>query len=313
MSWSGFKKAVNRAGAHVIMKSSHAEPTADLDFDNKEHNFHLYESIIADLNSEFANFNSSIDSLLQTNYKIAKAIDSFHGDYNFDLQHDNLIGSSTSNTDSTNNINQRDGISLTYLQNSHHSLNNLNSKLSDPLNQTIFEPLQQLIDYNTEIHKLIKKRGRKKFDYDVALSKRDKLLAEHNQLQLQLQLNSNLNSNSNPSSQLSSDDLIQLNKSNDKLTKSQSEFKTSSIIYNDINTRLKNEIDEYIALRFSLLDPSFHSFIKIQQNLYSDLNNILSKDIKFDAQSNFQKNNNSLDDSLDEILLKMKSLDINNL
>ncbi|TID30936.1 hypothetical protein CANINC_000458 [Pichia inconspicua] len=305
MSWSGLKKAVNRAGAHVIMKTSkNTESSTDPEFDIKEQEFKNYESLINEINSEFKNLYSTISDLTSTNLAISKTLDSFYGDYNFDLNSDNLLGLQSNNA----TINQRDGISLQYLKNSLNLHQDVEQSLDIPLQKTIFDPINQLIDYNNEIHKLIKKRNRKKFDYDVALNKLDKLQNEVNQLNFQLQNNNN-NSNKNDNNIKSQS----LKRHLEKLERAKSDLTSVAQIYNDLNNRLKFEIDEYIALRFSLLDPSFDSFMKIQQNFYSKCNSILNENIKVDHQSNEDFNAEKIDSKLDEILNKMKSLDINNL
>lgn len=308
MSWSGFKKAVNRAGAHVIMKTSkNNEESVDLEFDQREQNFQVFENLINELNNELSNFKTLFHNLIETQFILVKTIDSFYGNYNFQLQSDNLIGlhndndsSDTSTEQLLSKTNQRDGISLQLLKNINDIQTEILPQLNEPLNITVFQPIADLNDYNNEIHKLIKKRGRKKFDFDVSKSKLDKLQNEYNSLELSLREEGVATSN-------------QLDKNKEKLIKLNNEFLNTSQIYDDLNQRLKNEIDEYISLRFSLLDPSFESFFKIQMKLYTDLHSKFSHNINLDSLSIEDHENGKLDKRLDEILNKMKALDINNL
>ena len=307
MSWSGFKKAVNRAGAHVIMKTTKSmEPVTDPEFDLREHNFGAFEKLTIELNEELSNFKSIFEDLIQTQYKLIKAFDSFYGDYNFDIKADNMIGINIEdNRDNNNKVNPRDGVSLQLLKNLHDIKANILPELNDPMDITVFHPIMELTEYNEEIHKLIKKRGRKKFDFEVAKTKLDKLQTEYNQLELSLREEKNNVSDINSNTQL--------DKMNEKIQRMTAEYANISDIYQDINQRLKHEIDEYIALRFSLLDPSFESFIKIQLKVYSDFNEKFNHGIQIDAQSKEDHETGKIDQRLDEILNKMKALDINNL
>lgn len=292
MSWSGFKKAVNRAGNHVIMKTSknsilnneNNNNLIDNEFQLIEQLFNHFESLIIELNSELSNFKTIFNDLILTQFLIFKSINSFYGED----EEDNKI----------NSFNNK------LLENLKIIENDLLPQLIEPFNLTIFQPIEDLNNYNKEIHKLIKKRGRKKFDYEVSNTKLLKLQNDYNSLQYNLRENNE-----------STNDNNQLDKLNDKLNKLTIENNQITNIFIELNQRLKFEIDEFIALRFSLLDPSFESFIKIQLKLFSDisknLNNNLSSLIDSNSIEDYQLN--KIDDRLDEILIKMKSLDIVNI
>lgn len=309
MSWSGFKKAVNRAGAHIIMKTSKGRETSvDPEFDEKEKNFLIFEKLITELNAELANFKDTFVDLIDTQFKLVKALDSFYGDYNFDIEADNMVGINIESDGSANDkVNQRDGISLDLLRNLNGIRLTVLTQLNEPLDVTVFQPIKELNEYNDEIRKLIKKRGRKKFDFDASKSKLEKLQNEYNTLELSLREENSTNSNVLVNSN------SQLEKYKEKLDKLRNEDKTITDIYNDINQRLKNEIDEYIALRFSLLDPSFESFMKIQLKLYTDLQEKFNNEIHVDAATKEEHETGKLDKRLDEILSKMRALDVHNL
>lgn len=42
MSWNGFKKAINRAGTSVMMKTGHVEKTVDKEFEIEERRYRTY-------------------------------------------------------------------------------------------------------------------------------------------------------------------------------------------------------------------------------------------------------------------------------
>lgn len=305
MSWSGFKKAVNRAGAHVIMKTTkNNETSIDTEFDQREANFETFEKLITELNSQLSNFKEILIELIETQFKLFKALDSFYGDYNFDIEADNMVGL---NIEDSNTINDRDGMSLVLLKNLNYIRLSILDQLDSPLNITVFQPIKDLNDYNDEIHKLIKKRGRKKFDYDVSKNKLEKLTNDYNTLELSLREDNNSSTNSIVNSN------NQLDKLKSKIDRVKNDDKLISNIYFDINNRLKTEIDEYIALRFQLLDPSFESFMKIQSKFYSDLRENFNKDIQIDGITREDHEMGKLDNRLDEILSKMKALDVHNL
>lgn len=44
MSWTGFKKAVGRAGTQVMMKTGHVDKTIDRDFETEERRYRVYVS-----------------------------------------------------------------------------------------------------------------------------------------------------------------------------------------------------------------------------------------------------------------------------
>lgn len=288
MSWSGLKKAVNRASAHVMMKAKHGEASVDPEFDQREASFHKFEGLTAELQIDLSSFIDNFETLLETQLNIVKTIDSFYGDYDFDLRSDKdgmvpVAGGS-------GKTNSRDGISLDYLKALEEVKNLVLPELLEPLQVTVMDPVAELRSYNEEIQQLIRKRGRKKFDYDVLRTKLNKLQRS-------------------AGAEPETDKLVHHMEKLDQLKR---EFAQSESVYVEMNGRLKTEIDEYLALRFSLLDPTFEAFVKIQVKLYTDLYNTLAH-IHPDAASVQEYHSSQLDERLDEILAKMKSLDLLNM
>ncbi|KAF6011871.1 hypothetical protein HII13_002339 [Brettanomyces bruxellensis] len=294
MSWSGFKKAVNRAGAHVIMKTSkHAEVSVDPEFDRREEKFKKFNGLTAELDTDMSLFLKNFEDLMEAQLNLVKTIDSYYGDYNFQLKSD-YRGLDTENGPK---INERDGISLEYLKILDEIKDTVLPELLEPLKVTVADPITDLLSYNEEISRLIQKRGRKKFDYDVLKTKLDKLQKEADALNYSIETIGSV------------DKKPQLSKQLKRLEGVKNDFEQARFVYTDLNGRLKNEIDQYLTLRFSLLDPTFESFVKIQMKLYGDLyDKLTSSSLSIDGMSLEEQNENKLDDRLDEILGKMKNL-----
>ncbi|KAG7724775.1 hypothetical protein KL933_004597 [Ogataea haglerorum] len=300
MSWLGFKKAVNRAGAHVILRTNKGEPSVDPEFDAQEANFRKLESYTNELDKELGRFVSNFENLLETQINMAKTLDSFYGDYSFDLKADKRA--EAADPADEHKVNLRDGISLDYLQMVEDIKNNILPEILEPMSITVVEPIKELKKYNDEINKLIKKRARKKVDYDVSRFKFSKLQSEYEAAERQA------------AEQNHAEKTDQLQKSMDKLQKFKVEYDEAETIYMDINTRLKNEIEQFIALRLSLVDPTFESFIKIQLKLYSDIfARLEEKHQQLDAMTVQEHEEDKIDARLEEILSRMRALDIKNL
>ena len=90
---SGFKKAVNRAGTQVMMKTGHVEKTVDRDYEIEERRFRTLESAANKLQKEAKGYLDSLRGLsplfeLGTNSlamtasqtRIAETIDAFYGE-----------------------------------------------------------------------------------------------------------------------------------------------------------------------------------------------------------------------------------------
>ncbi|OUM53054.1 hypothetical protein BVG19_g2301 [[Candida] boidinii] len=347
MSWTGFKKAFNRAGAQVIMKTNKtAEGSTDLEFDLQEKNFNRFSKLTNDINTLLSYVIENYTNLIEIQLNMAKTIDSYYGDFSLQMGVDKKLepsggGVGTGSTNSVHSdyesvsgisngngngvvhkpINNRDGISLEYLKIVNEIKEEVLPQILEPFQITVLDPMSDIKNYNEEIDKLIKKRGRKKIDYDLINFKLKKLQNEKEQLEFDIQQLVTINTNSE---ELGKKQLL-LNKNKEKLSKLLVQFTEIESIYFDINSKLKIEIDKFISLRLSIIDPSFEGYIKIQLKLFNDcfekfeklINNNLIKDysysIKIDALSREEYKNGKIDESLDNILLKMKSLDINNI
>jgi bridging integrator 3 len=89
---SGFKKAVNRAGTSVMMKTGHVEKTIDRDYEIEERRFRTMESAANRLQKEAKGYLDSLRGTLITltmslivamtasQTRIAETIDAFYGE-----------------------------------------------------------------------------------------------------------------------------------------------------------------------------------------------------------------------------------------
>lgn len=89
---SGFKKAVNRAGTSVMMKTGHVEKTIDRDYEIEERRFRTMESAANRLQKEAKGYLDSlrgtpmilimflIVAMTASQTRIAETIDAFYGE-----------------------------------------------------------------------------------------------------------------------------------------------------------------------------------------------------------------------------------------
>ncbi|QPG76480.1 hypothetical protein FOA43_003869 [Brettanomyces nanus] len=304
MSWSGFKKAVNRAGAHVMMKTAkHSEVTVDTEFDHKEESFKKFNGLTTELEQDMAMFVKNFERLIEVQLNIVKTIDSFYGDYSFQIEGDKTAIMESGVESESETTNPRDGISLEYLKLLNEIKELVLPELLEPMQVTVIDPVSDLKSYNEEIQRLISKRGRKKFDYDVLKTKFDKLQREVDGLDYSVR-----------SGNSAAEAKQQLIKQVERLDEVKLDFTQAQSIYEELNGRLKNELDQYLSLRFSLLDPTFESFIKIQTKLYGDLyEKLTSNTLSIDGMTIEEYNAEKIDDRLDQILAKMKGLGLLNM
>lgn len=275
MSWTGFKKAVNRAGQQVLGKR--AEKVEDLDFDAREEEFVRFETLVVELSKDLDRFKDGMGAIVDSQVELMATLDSYYGE------------------------GPRDGPSQAYLEKLIAFQREGVPQLREPLQRTVVGPIEEMLAYNDEVHKLIKKRGRKKFDYEVARGKLDKHQQEYETLELSY-------------GQKASDVTgAQLQRASERAEKTRAEFRIVESIYQDINTKLKAEMDQYLNLRFGLLDPTFEAFVKLQVKLFGDMEAVEAEDPPTDAMSQEQALCGDLDHRLDEILANMKGLDIHNM
>ncbi|KZF22588.1 reduced viability upon starvation protein [Xylona heveae TC161] len=152
MSWSGFKKNVNRATTQVMMKTGHVEKTNDRDYEVEERRYRTLESAANRLQKEAKGYLDSLRAMTASQMRIAETIDAFYGD-----------------------AGTRDGVSRSYKQ----AVEDLDAEtikaLDGPYRATVLEPISRFCAYFPDINECIKKRQHKLLDYDALRAKVKKL------------------------------------------------------------------------------------------------------------------------------------------
>lgn len=157
MSWTGIKKAINRAGAQVMLKTGHIEETVDKDYEFEEKRFKYMESTSTKLQKELKHYLDSLRILTNAQVNVSEVLSEFYG--------------SNKNEDK-----EYKSISQEY----HGVMKLLNDQavgdLEQPFNQTVLNPIARFNSYYIEINEAIKKRNHKKLDYDAMKNKVRKLI-----------------------------------------------------------------------------------------------------------------------------------------
>ncbi|ODQ78328.1 hypothetical protein BABINDRAFT_162967 [Babjeviella inositovora NRRL Y-12698] len=262
MSWTGFMKAVNRAGTQVMIKTGHVEQTVDAEYDLEEKRFKAMETIGVTLHKELKHYLDSLRLLTNSQRLIAETIDSFYD---------------------APDANSRDGISKRYLEVTQELNQNVLQELEGPYKETVLNPVARFNTYFTEIDEAIKKRAHKKLDYDHLRAKVKKLAEK-------------------PLEDAT------------KLPMLERDLAALRQIYENLNSQLKTELPQLVSLRIPYLDPSFESFVKIQLRFFNECYESLNKlQNSMDSQLRQDYVNDTLDQSIDNVLHKMRELNITSL
>ncbi|KAK7040094.1 BAR adaptor protein Hob3 [Paramarasmius palmivorus] len=79
MSWSGFKKSVNRAGTTLLQKTGQIERTVDREFTEEEAKFKQYEKECQALQKDGKTYWDSLKAMTAAQARIAETIEVFYG------------------------------------------------------------------------------------------------------------------------------------------------------------------------------------------------------------------------------------------
>ncbi|EPX74214.1 BAR adaptor protein Hob3 [Schizosaccharomyces octosporus yFS286] len=153
MSWHGFKKAVNRAGTSVMMKTGHVERTVDREFETEERRYRTMEAAAKKLQKEAKGYLDALRAMTASQTRIANTIDAFYGD----------AGS-------------KDGVSAYYRQVVEDLDADTVKELDGPFRTTVLEPISRFCSYFPDINAAITKRNHKLLDHDAMRAKVQKLV-----------------------------------------------------------------------------------------------------------------------------------------
>lgn len=258
MSWTGLKKAISRAGNHVMVKAGHIEQSLDLEFDYEEKRYRAMEKLSEQLHKELRRYKDSLHLLAHSQSSVGDVLAGFYG------------------KDSKSTAKE--------YQTACHSIEDeALAALDQPFHQTVLNPVSRFNSYYVDVNEAIKKRARKKLDYDSLRSKVKKLTE-------------------NPLDDAAYDG---------KVKDSRHELALAQDRYDKLNEQLKAELPRLMDLRVSYLNPLFEAFVKIQLRYfhenYLQLNRVLST---LDAQTRDDFASGRLELKIDGILDKVRELNL---
>lgn len=161
-------------------------------------------------------------------------------------------------------------------------------ELEQPFSQTVLNPVERFNSYYMDVNEAIKKRAHKKLDYD-SLQNKVCRLSEFAAL--------------DPASVEALDGT--------KLRETDKQFHEAEEKYLQLNTQLKDELPELIALRIPYLNPSFEAFVKIQLRFFEEnFAHIDKVQKKLNAQLREDFASGKLEERMDEILSQIKKLNV---
>ncbi|KAI3404802.2 hob3 [Candida oxycetoniae] len=259
MSWGGFKKAINRAGASVSIKT--VDKTMDKDYEVEERRYKTLKTAGDNLQKASKGYLDHIRAVTRSQVVIAEIVSN--------LYEESKQGNSASSA-----------VCTYYLQCVQDFDEETVKQLDGPFRETVLDPVTKFAHYFVEIDEAIKKRAHKKTDYESCKSKVRRLIDK-------------------PAKDAA------------KLPKAEKELALAKEIYEDLNTQLKNELPQLIALRVPFYDPSFESLVNIQLKFCTEGYSRLAQIQQYlDPASRDEYANGILDGRIDDLLGQMQGLTI---
>ena len=145
MSWDGFKKAINRAGASVTVKN--VDKTMDKDFDTEERRYKTLNTAGTSLQKSSKGYLDSLRAMTASQVTIAEIVS-------------NLYEEAKQGPSVYSNVGNL------YLQCVREFDEETVKQMDGPFRETILDPITKFAGYFKEIDEAIKKRAHKKIDYD---------------------------------------------------------------------------------------------------------------------------------------------------
>ncbi|OZJ06413.1 hypothetical protein BZG36_00545 [Bifiguratus adelaidae] len=270
MSWSGFKKNLNRAGTTLMQKAGAVDKTVDRDFDDEVQKFKTQvsrdvvlllsnffgtlrlEAKAEALTREAKGFLDALRAMSTSQKRIAETIANFRDESHSEM---NAIGQQYKTV-----VEQLDEQSR--------------GELDSAFRTTVLEPLSRFCAYFPDINAAISRRNKKLLDYDAIRSKVRKLVDK-------------------PSEDTS------------KLPLAEREANQAHEIYERYNTLLINEIPIIVDMRIPYVDPSFEALVKSQYQFVRESNDAFES-----LRSGFPATENTADGRVEGVLQQMRELSI---
>ncbi|CAH2352444.1 reduced viability upon starvation protein 161 [[Candida] railenensis] len=283
MSWNGLKKAMNRAGAQVLMKTGKIEQSVDLEYEFEVRRFKMMEDKSNKLQKELKQYLNTLRVISGAQENVSEVLGAYFGKKEY--------------TGEEENLGKNKNISIA--QEYHQVMKRINSEcieqLEQPYFQTVINPIARFNSYFIEINEAIKKRNHKQLDYDALRTKVRKL-----------------EENPPESPAVVTTASIEEHRAYvKKLADNQQQLETAEQVYENINSLLKEELPRLINLRIPFFDPSFESFVKLQLLFFSEnFKHLNELQEKIDARTRQDYVEGKLETRIDDVLVKMKELNI---
>ncbi|KAH9839511.1 BAR-domain-containing protein [Rhodofomes roseus] len=156
MSWSGFKKTVNRAGTTLLQKTGQIERTVDRDFADEETKYKAFEKECQQLQKESKGYLDAMRAMTSAQGRLADTIDVFYG--------------------AADKSSEGAMAAHAYKRGVDDLDTGVGRELDAPYRTTIMEPLGKMNAYFPVVNEHIAKRNKKMLDYDSARSRMNKLI-----------------------------------------------------------------------------------------------------------------------------------------
>lgn len=153
MSWSGFKKAVNRAGGSVMVKE--VDKTIDREFDVEERRYQTLKKAGVNLQKSSKGYLDALRAVTASQVTIAEIVSNMYDDVKTSGGGD---------------------IGGYYLQCVRDFDEETVKQIDEPFRETILDPITKFANYFNEVDDAIKKRSHKKADFDQCKAKVRKLI-----------------------------------------------------------------------------------------------------------------------------------------
>ncbi|EIM81308.1 BAR-domain-containing protein [Stereum hirsutum FP-91666 SS1] len=155
MSWSGFKKSMNRAGTTIMQKTGQIERTIDNDYASEESKYKVFEKECQALQKDAKGYLDAMRAMSAAQLRLAENIDTFYG--------------------ASDRASESAMAAHAYKRSVEDLDNGISRELDAPYRATIMEPIGKMVSYFPIINEHIAKRNKKALDFDAARSKLRKL------------------------------------------------------------------------------------------------------------------------------------------
>ncbi|KIY70610.1 BAR-domain-containing protein [Cylindrobasidium torrendii FP15055 ss-10] len=156
MSWSGFKKSVNRAGTTLMQKTGQIERTIDREFTDEEAKYRTFEKECQALQKDGKGYWDAMRAMTAAQARIAETLETFYG------AADKTSEGAMAGHAYKRAVEDLDGT--------------FGRELDVPYRTAISEPLGKMCAYFPVINEHIAKRNKKLLDYDASRSRLRKLI-----------------------------------------------------------------------------------------------------------------------------------------